>query len=60
MPTNWEDGELVLSLELPYGTEYSDRLVLKPLGLAVTGAGCDVQVPGRGRLNLHDISRSRP
>jgi hypothetical protein len=55
MATDWEDGKLVLSLELPYGAGYSDQFLLKPLGLSVTGVGCDVQVPGSGLVDLHQV-----
>jgi hypothetical protein len=45
-----------MSLELPYGPGSQDLLLLRPLGMSVTGAGCEVQVPGRGRVDLHQIS----
>jgi hypothetical protein len=56
MPTRWGDGELVLGLDTAVGADDVNRLVLRPLGLSVTGAGFDVQVPGIGRVDLHKVA----
>ena len=51
----WEVGKLVLSLELPQGIGRADQVVLRPLGISVLGAGCDVHVPGSGVVDLHKV-----
>ena len=56
MATGWGDGELVLGLDTAAGAGDVDRLVLRPLGLSVAGAGCDIQVPGIGRIDLHEVA----
>lgn len=56
MATDWGDGQLVLRLELPQEPDSTRQVVLKPLGLSVTGAGCDVMVPGGDVINLHGVA----
>ena len=56
MATDWGDGQLVLRLELPQEPDSAGQVVLKPLGLSVTGAGCDVMVPGGGVIDLQGIA----
>jgi hypothetical protein len=55
MATDWGDGQLVLRLELPQEPDSTGEVVLKPLGLSVTGDGCDVMVPGGSVINLQGI-----
>ena len=55
MATDWGDGQLVLRLELPQEPDFTGEVVLKPLGLSVTGDGCEVMVPGGSVINLQGV-----
>lgn len=56
MATDWGDGQLVLRLELPQEPDSTGQVLLKPLGLSVAGAGCDVMVPGGGVIDLQGVA----
>ena len=68
MNGGWEDGNLVFHLSLPGasarsgsgpgGPDSPDRLLLTPLGIAVTQPEAGLLVPGQGRTDLHEAARS--
>lgn len=55
MSSDWQDGQIVLRLRVLEDSSYPDRLLLRPLGIAVTGVGVDIVVPGVGRTDLRDL-----
>jgi hypothetical protein len=58
MPSHWQDGNLVLHVSMQGEPESPDRLLLTPLGIAVTEPEAGLLVPGPGRTDLHEAARS--
>lgn len=58
MESRWEDGNLVLHVSVPDEPESPDRLLLTPLGIALTEPAAGLLVPGAGRTDLHEAARS--
>src|ERR1700733_1708619 len=57
MNNYWQDGKLVLRIRVTADSGYPDRLLLQPLGVAVTGPGAVIVVPGKGHIDIRDIGR---
>jgi hypothetical protein len=58
MKSHWKDGNLVLHVSMLGESETPDRLLLTPLGVAVTEPAAGLLVPGTGRTNLHQAACS--
>ncbi len=57
MQSHWQDGNLVLYVSMQGEPESPDRLLLTPLGIAVTEPAAGLLVPGTGRTDLHHAAR---